>query len=87
MPFAVDDADGDLSLAFSERVMAGMEMRAERRGRLRQLGIVNPDLAQPADLGRGPLHWSDTLLLLLCHLLIGNLGITAKGRRIGHFGS
>src|SRR6266566_8299262 len=34
MPFAVDDADGDLALALRERVPAGVKMRAERSRRL-----------------------------------------------------
>src|ERR1700758_4847062 len=44
MPFAVDDADGDLSLAFGKGVIAWLKVGAERSRGLRQFGIVDPDL-------------------------------------------
>jgi hypothetical protein len=47
-PFAVDDDYSDLALTFAERVVAGMEMPAERRRDLRQLGIVYPDFVGAA---------------------------------------
>src|SRR3984893_13975169 len=86
MPFAVDDDDGNLALALGERVAAGMEMRTERRRRLHQFGIMHPDLARPAG---GPPHLDQkaiALLLLRRHLVIGDLGIAAKSRRLRHFG-
>src|SRR5215471_3161339 len=86
MPFAVDDADGDLAFPFAERVVAGMEMGAERGRSLRQLGIVHPDLARPADLAAGLFHKAIALLLLCSHLVVRDLGITAKGGGLGHFG-
>src|SRR5689334_3492904 len=86
MPFAVDDADGDLALTLGKRVMAGMEMGAERSRSLRQLGVVDPDLARPAELAADLDHGVITLLLLRRHLLVRNLGVPAKGGRIGHFG-
>src|ERR1700731_3281563 len=85
MPFAVDDDDGDLALALRQGISAGVKMRAERRRRLRQLGIMHPDLAWPAggapDLDEKPI----ALLLLRRHLVIGDLGIAAKGWCVGHF--
>src|SRR5712672_2753542 len=86
MPFAVDDADGDLALALGKRVMAGMEMGAERRRSLRQLGVMDPDLARPAELTADLDQKAIALLLLRRHLLIGDLGVTAKGWCIGHLG-
>jgi hypothetical protein len=47
MPFAVDDTDGDLALAFGKGVIAWLEMGAERSRGLRQFGIVYPDLVRP----------------------------------------
>src|SRR6516165_5532430 len=85
MPFAVDDDDGDLALPFAERVMAGMEMRAERCRGLHQLGVVHPDLARPADLTADLFQNAIALLLLGGHLVIGDLGVTAKGWCVGHF--
>src|SRR3984893_17420704 len=84
MPFAVDDADGDLALALRERVPAGVKMRAEQSCCLRQLGVVYPDLARPAHLAAGLDQRSITSLLLRRHLVIGDLGIAAKSRRVGH---
>src|ERR1700726_648185 len=86
MPFAVDDADGDLALALGKRVMAGMEMSAERSRGLRQLGVMDPDLARPANLTADLDQRAISLLLLRRHLVIGDLGVTAKGWRIGHLG-
>src|ERR1700730_8394539 len=86
MPFAVDDADGDLALALGKRVMLGMEMGAERSRGLCQLGVVDPDLARSADLTADLDQKAITVLLLRGHLLIGDLGVPAKGGRIGHLG-
>src|SRR5207244_7794663 len=47
MPFADDNANRDLALAFGQRVMAGMEMGAERSRGLGQLGVMHPNLARP----------------------------------------
>src|SRR4029077_20410602 len=84
MPLAVDDDDRDLALALAQRVTAGVEMRAERRRRLYQLRVVDPDLAwtagRAADLHQKPI----ALLLLRRHLVIGDLGVAAEGRRLGH---
>jgi hypothetical protein len=85
MPFAVDDADGDLAFPFAERVVAGVEMRAERGRSLRQPGIVHPDLARSTNLAADLFYKAIALLLLWSHLLVGNLGITAKGGGLGHF--
>src|SRR5690349_15503383 len=60
-------------------------MRAERTRGLRQLGIVHPDPARSAQLAASLDQRAIALLLLRRHLLIGDLGITAKGWRIGHF--
>src|SRR3954452_20243229 len=84
MPFAVDNADGDLALALGKRVMPGMEMRAERSRSLRQLGVMDPDLARPAELTADLDQKAIALLLLRRHLLIADLAVTAKGGRIGH---
>src|SRR5215469_9894032 len=86
MPFAVDDADGDFALALGKRVMAGMEMGAERPRRPRQLWIVHPDLARPSDAAADLDQRAITLPLLRRHLVKGDLGVTAKGWRIGHIG-
>ena len=86
MPLAVDNANGNLALPFGQRVMAGMEMGSERRRGLRQFGVVHPDLARPANLTTDLLHKAIAFLLLGGHLLIGDLGVAAKGRCIGHFG-
>src|ERR1700751_2876015 len=86
MPFAVDDADGDLALALGKREMPGMEMGAERSRSLRQLGVMDPDFARPAELTADLDQKAIALLLLRRHLLKGDLGVTAKGRRIGHLG-
>src|SRR5271166_6189159 len=86
MPFAVNDADCDLALAFGQRVVAGMEMSAERRRCFGQLGVMHPDLARPADLTTGVDHKAIALLLLRRHLFIGDLDVTAEGRPIRHFG-
>src|SRR5262249_60707350 len=48
VPLAVDDDDGDLALALAERIAAGVEMPAERSDRLRQLWVLDPDFARPA---------------------------------------
>ena len=86
VPFAVDDDDGDLALSFAERVMAGVEMAAERCRGLRQLGVMHPDLARPADLAADLLQKPVALLLLRGHLVIRDLGVPAKSRGLGHFG-
>jgi hypothetical protein len=86
MPFAVDDADGDLALALGKRVMLGMEMGAERSSSLCQLGVMDPDLARPAELAADLDQKAITVLLLRRHLLIGDLGVPAEGWRIGHLG-
>src|SRR5216683_7859942 len=59
-------------------------MRAERSRRLRQLGVVHPDLARPAHLAAGLNQRAIAFLLLRRHLVIGDLGIAAKSRRVGH---
>src|SRR5262249_20520605 len=84
VPLAVDDDDGDLAFALGQRVMAGMKMAAERSDRLCQLGIVYPDLARSAQRTAGLEQRTITLLLLERHLVIRDLGIAAKGRRVGH---
>src|SRR6266478_778791 len=84
MPFAVDDADGDLALALRERVPAGVKMCAERSCSLRQLGIVHPDLARPAHLAAGLDQRAIAVLLLRRHLVVRNLGIAAKSWCVGH---
>jgi len=86
MPFAVDDDNGDLALALAERVMAGVEMGAERPRGFRQFGVVHPDLARPADSAAGLDQRAVALLLFRRHPVIGDLGVTAKGWRFGHFG-
>src|ERR1700756_5630550 len=85
MPFAVDDADGDLALPLGKRVMAGMKMSPERSRGLRQFGVVYPDLTRPADLTADLFQNAIALLLLGRHFVIGDLGVTAKGRCVGHF--
>src|ERR1700730_6603605 len=85
MPFAVDDDDGDLALALGKRVTAGMEMRTERRRRLHQFGIMHPDLARPPGRAANCDQEAIALLLLRRHLVIGDLGVAAKSRRLGHF--
>src|SRR5437588_5011775 len=87
MPFAVDNADGDLTLTLGKRVMAGMKMGAERSRSLRQLGVMDPDPARPAELAADLDHRSIRLLLFRRHLLVGDFGVPAKGGRIRHFGS
>src|ERR1700722_18152862 len=86
MPFAVDDDDGDLALTFAERVFARLEMSAERRRNLRQFRVVHPNLVgsteRTAGLDRKPVAF----LLLRRHLVIGDLGVAAKGGRLGHLG-
>src|SRR5438067_7606160 len=83
-PLARDDDDRDLAFALGQRVMAGVKMAAERSYRLRQPGIVHPDLARPAQGAAGLEQRVIALLLLGRHLVIGNLGIATKGRRLGH---
>src|SRR5713101_8219533 len=87
MPFAVDDADGDLALAFGKGVIARLEMDAERSRGLRQFGIVHPDLIRPQKPAAGFDQRAVGLLLLRRHLLVGDLRVTAKGWLIGHFKS
>ena len=81
-PFAVDDDDGDFALA--ERIVAGVKMAAVRRRDLRQLRVVHPNLVgsaeRPAGFDREPV----ALLLLGGHLVIGDFGVAAEGRRFGH---
>src|SRR5580658_5199718 len=84
MKLAGDDADGDLALALGERVMAGMEMGAERPRDLRQLRIMHPDFARPGEPATALDHGAITLLLCWCHLLVGNLGITTEGWCVRH---
>src|SRR5271155_3779326 len=86
MKLAGDDADGDFTLALSQGVTAGVEMGAEWPRDLRQVRIVHPDFARPGEPATALDHGAVALLLRRCHLLIGNLGITTKGWRIGHFG-
>src|ERR1051326_5092631 len=59
-------------------------MRPQWRRGFHQLGVVHPDLRRAA--GRPP-HLDEKpipLLLLRRHLVIGDLGIAAKSRRLGH---
>src|SRR5580700_6184826 len=86
MKLAGDDADGDLALALGKRVLAGMEMGAERPRDLRQFRIMHPDFARPGKPATALDHGAIALLLCRCHLLIGNLGITTKGWHIRHLG-
>src|SRR5712692_7889743 len=85
MPFAVDDDDGDLAFALAERIPAGVKMGAERRRRLYQLRVMHPDLAGAPGRATGLDQKTIALLLLRRHLVIGDLGVAAKGWRIGHF--
>src|SRR5437763_9015515 len=64
--------------------MAGVKMAAERSYRLRQFGIVHPDLARPAQRSAGLEQRAIALLLLGCHLVIRDLGVAAERRRLGH---
>src|SRR5690349_7738580 len=48
---------------------------------------MDPDLARPAELATDLDHRAIALLLRRRHLVIGDLGVTAKGWRTGHFGS
>src|SRR5215472_14522166 len=84
MPFAVDDDDGDLALALAERI-AGAEIGAQRPHHLHQLGIVDIDLVRA---GKAPPRLDQravALLLFRRHPVIGDLGIAAKSRRLGHW--
>src|SRR6266851_8884703 len=60
------------------------EMRPERPHHLRQLGVVHPDPARPAHLAAGLDQRAIAVLLLRCHPVIGDLGIAAEGRDVGH---
>src|SRR6202023_81336 len=86
MPFAVDDDHSDLARALTERIAAGVEMSAERRRRPYQLRVVHPDLAWTAGRAADLHQKAIALLLLWRHLAIGDLGVAAEGRRLGHLG-
>src|SRR2546423_10907444 len=77
-PLAGDDDDRDLAFALGQRVMAGVKMAAERSYRLRQLGIVHPHLARPAQRTAVLEQRATALLLLGRHLVIRNLGIATE---------
>ena len=84
MPVAVDDADGDLALAFGEGVLARVEVGAERPDGLGQLGVMDPDLGWTGERAPGFDQGAVALLLLGGHLLVGDLDVAAKGWRVGH---
>src|SRR5689334_4969382 len=63
-----------------------MEIGPERSRGLYQLGVMHPDLARPAGRVTGLDQKAITLLLLLGHLVIRDLGVAAEGRRLGHIG-
>src|SRR5665213_2400467 len=86
MKLAGDDADGDLTLGFSEGVTAGVEMGAEWPRDLCQVRIVHPDFARPGEAATALDHSAIALLLRRSHLLVGNLCITTKGWCFGHIG-
>src|SRR6516164_2822422 len=83
MPFAVDDDDGDLALALAQGI-AGAEIGTERPHYLHELGVVHVDFVR---VGQTPARLDQrtiALLLLRRHPVVGDLGIAAKGRRVGH---
>src|SRR5713101_3878130 len=84
MPFAVDDAHGDLALALAERV-ARAEMRTKLPHHLGQLGVVHIDLVRAGQPAARLDQRAIALLLLRRHLVVRDLGIAAKGGRVGHF--
>ncbi len=84
MPVAGDDAHGDLALALAQRIAAGLEMRAERAGDLRERRIVDPDLGRAGQTAARLDQRVVAGLLLRGHLIVGDFGIAAERRRLGH---
>src|ERR1700737_1292784 len=83
MPFAVDDDDGDLALAFAQGI-AGAEISSERPHYLHELGVVHIDFVRS---GQAPARLDQraiAFLLLRRHLVVGDLGIAAESGRLGH---
>src|SRR6266567_8515254 len=84
MPAAGDDADGDLALALAQGVVAWLKMRAVRAGDFRELRIMHPDLGRARQAAAGLDHRLVALLLFRSHPVVGDFGVAAEGRGLGH---